>query len=270
MPIISLIALKGGVGKTTLTHHSAGAGPGRKAGVVSGQRCTSIVIVGDLRAIRRRGHGPGRYDCRPVCRARSVARADHPAVRDPGHRPGGRVEGCEPVQRPRSPTRPPSKPSYASGYFSTRSATVRRGVDRQSAEPVRCSWAALVASDHLIVPVVPEDYGSASLGPVFESVALVRSGPNPGLNQLGLVLSMVHPRLAVHQIYEQTLRNQYGNGIFTPGFRWPRTSRRPSRSAGQSPNTSHGARRRKCSRRWSRRHSPASRRRSSARNQEAA
>ncbi len=25
MPIISLIALKGGVGKTTLTHHSAGA-----------------------------------------------------------------------------------------------------------------------------------------------------------------------------------------------------------------------------------------------------
>ena len=38
MPIISLIALKGGVGKTTLTHHSAGSGPGRKAGVESGQR----------------------------------------------------------------------------------------------------------------------------------------------------------------------------------------------------------------------------------------
>jgi cellulose biosynthesis protein BcsQ len=43
----------------------------------------------------------------------------------------------------------------------------------------------------------------------------VRSGPNPGLNLLGLVLSMVQPRLAVHQIYEQTLRDLHGNGIFT-------------------------------------------------------
>ena len=31
------------------------------------------------------------------------------------------------------------------------------------------NWAALVASDYLVVPVVPEDYGSMSLSPVLES-----------------------------------------------------------------------------------------------------
>jgi chromosome partitioning protein len=77
------------------------------------------------------------------------------------------------------------------------------------------SWAALIASDYLIVPVVPEDYGSSSLSPVFESVSLVLTGPNPHLRMLGLVLSMVQPRLAVHQLYESTLRDQHGDGILT-------------------------------------------------------
>src|SRR5262249_45633506 len=44
-----------------------------------------------------------------------------------------------------------------------------------------CSWAALVASSHLIVPLQAEDYGAQGLGPVQESVDLVAAGPNPGL-----------------------------------------------------------------------------------------
>ena len=40
-----------------------------------------------------------------------------------------------------------------------------------------CSWAALVASDHLIVPLQPEDYGAQGIVDVQESVA--RSWPAP-------------------------------------------------------------------------------------------
>ena len=42
-----------------------------------------------------------------------------------------------------------------------------------------CSWAALVASNYLIVPLQAEDYGARVCGPVQESVDLVRTGPNP-------------------------------------------------------------------------------------------
>ncbi len=44
-----------------------------------------------------------------------------------------------------------------------------------------CSWAALVASDFLIVPLQPEDYGAQGIIDVQESVALVTELANPGL-----------------------------------------------------------------------------------------
>ena len=47
-----------------------------------------------------------------------------------------------------------------------------------------CSWAALVASDFLIVPLQPEDYGAQGIIDVQESIALAAGGPNPGLNCL--------------------------------------------------------------------------------------
>jgi chromosome partitioning protein len=75
------------------------------------------------------------------------------------------------------------------------------------------TWAALLASDYLTVQTVPEDYGSASLSPVFEILRMI-AGPNPGLHLLGLVLTMVQPRLAVHQLYEKMLRDQHGEKVY--------------------------------------------------------
>jgi chromosome partitioning protein len=76
-----------------------------------------------------------------------------------------------------------------------------------------CSWAALVASDALVVPTQPEDYGAQGLHDVQESVAMVRGGPNPSLRLLGYLLTRV-ARKAVHQLYEDTLRGQYGGDVF--------------------------------------------------------
>ena len=77
-----------------------------------------------------------------------------------------------------------------------------------------CSWAALVASDYLIVPLQPEDYGAQGIIDVQESVAGVQAGPNPGLEMLGYLLTMVVPRRSIHQLYEERLKALYGPQVF--------------------------------------------------------
>lgn len=78
-----------------------------------------------------------------------------------------------------------------------------------------CSWAALVASTHIIVPLQPEDFGSQGLAPVLDTVAEARKGPNPRLRLAGLLLTMYDKRLAAHQTYEAMLRETYGADVFT-------------------------------------------------------
>jgi chromosome partitioning protein len=77
-----------------------------------------------------------------------------------------------------------------------------------------CSWASLVASDHLVVPLQPEDYGAQGIAEVNDSAARVAGGPNPGLALLGYLLTMVAPRRSVHQVYEERLRAAYGDAVF--------------------------------------------------------
>ncbi len=76
-----------------------------------------------------------------------------------------------------------------------------------------CGWAALAASTWALIPVVPEDYGSQGLTPVRRSIARVQAAVNPGLRLLGLVLTQVQPRRAIHQLYEATLRETYGDRV---------------------------------------------------------
>src|SRR3954468_9663287 len=77
-----------------------------------------------------------------------------------------------------------------------------------------CSWVALVSSDHLIVPLKPEDYGAQGIIDVQESVDLVLSGPNPGLKPLGYLITMMNVRKSIHKLYEETLRARYGPAVF--------------------------------------------------------
>lgn len=77
-----------------------------------------------------------------------------------------------------------------------------------------CSWAALVASDHIIVPLQPEDYGAQGIIDVTESVARVRSGPNPALGLLGFLITMINGRKTIHRLYEEMLRERYGKAVF--------------------------------------------------------
>jgi chromosome partitioning protein len=77
-----------------------------------------------------------------------------------------------------------------------------------------CSWAALVASDHLIVPLQPEDYGAQGIIDVRESVELVRATINPHLKLLGYLLTMV-AKETIHRAFEGALRVGLTDQVFT-------------------------------------------------------
>jgi chromosome partitioning protein len=76
------------------------------------------------------------------------------------------------------------------------------------------TWAALAASDSLIIPVQPEDYGIQGLASVERSINLVRATVNPRLAMLGVVVSMYGARKVVHQTYDELLRATYGDAVF--------------------------------------------------------
>jgi chromosome partitioning protein len=77
-----------------------------------------------------------------------------------------------------------------------------------------CSWAALSASGWVLIPVQPEDYGAQGLAAVRRSIGRVKAGINPELRLLGYLITMAQPRRAIHQLYEEQLRSDYGSGVF--------------------------------------------------------
>lgn len=76
------------------------------------------------------------------------------------------------------------------------------------------SWTSLVASDALLVPLQPEDFGAQGIADVQDSIARVVAGPNPSLRLLGFLVTMSNPRLSVHKGFEQLLRTHYGADVF--------------------------------------------------------
>jgi chromosome partitioning protein len=77
-----------------------------------------------------------------------------------------------------------------------------------------CSWAALTASQYVVVPLQAEDFGSQGLKPVQAAIAAVQAGPNPGLRLAGYLLTMVDRRLSIHGTYEAFLRENFPGLVF--------------------------------------------------------
>ena len=73
----------------------------------------------------------------------------------------------------------------------------------------RCSWTAMIASDWVIIPVNPEDFGTQGLRAVHQAVTNART-LNPSLRRLGHLVTRSDGRLLVHKAYERRLRKRYG------------------------------------------------------------
>ncbi len=215
MPVVTLLNQKGGVGKTSTTHHLAGtlADSGRRV----------LLIDNDPQASLSQGFwGPvatAQLDPSATVAALYAGLDPFP---DQIIKPTG-VPGIDLIPGSKAATdynvpRPQDTPSESQKCLRSFLAEVREAYDLVLIDcpPILhlCSWAALVASDHLIVPLQPEDYGAQGLGPVQESAELVVSGPNPALHLLGFLMTMHNARLTIHRLYEKLLREQYGAAVF--------------------------------------------------------
>jgi chromosome partitioning protein len=76
----------------------------------------------------------------------------------------------------------------------------------------RCSWSALLASDYVVIPVPPEDFGAQGLRVVHQAIEQAQR-LNSRLELLGHVVTRVDKRLVVHRTYERRLRDIYGTTV---------------------------------------------------------
>jgi chromosome partitioning protein len=77
---------------------------------------------------------------------------------------------------------------------------------------------SMVASDAIVIPLQPEDFGAQGLGPVRAAIAAVQAGANPGLRLAGYLVTMFDRRLGIHLAYESKLREMYDMDVFTCVF----------------------------------------------------
>lgn len=216
MPVVTMLNQKGGVGKTSCTHHLAGtlAQMGRRV----------LLLDNDPQSSLSQGFW-GPLAARQVDPSETIAAlyaGDRPFP-EQVIKPTG-IAGIDLLPGSRHATdfnvpRPFEADLAAQECLRSFLAEVRDQYDLVLIDcPPNlhlCSWAALVASDHLIVPLQPEDYGAQGIVDVQESVELVQGGPNPELSLLGYLITMVAPRKTIHQLYEERLRALYGDSVFT-------------------------------------------------------
>ena len=79
-------------------------------------------------------------------------------------------------------------------------------------DPGLCAWVSGVAADYMLVPLIPEGWSVQGLPDVQDFLKSLKAGPNPGVDLLGIVLNRV-ARKAIHQAYEDVLKAQYGDAI---------------------------------------------------------
>jgi chromosome partitioning protein len=213
--VITMLNQKGGVGKTSTCHHLAGtlAALGRRV----------LLVDNDPQASLTQGFwGPAAT--RQIDPAETIAgvyAGDEPfpgQVVKPTGIPGiDIVPGSKRATRYNVPEPHECRPELQ-GCLREFLADVRGDYDLVLVDcPPNlhlCSWAALVASDNLVVPLKPEDYGAQGIIDVNESVSLVLAGPNPRLAMLGYLLTMANVRKTIHQLYEEQLRAQFGPLVF--------------------------------------------------------
>jgi chromosome partitioning protein len=215
MPVIAMLNQKGGVGKTSTCHHLAGTL------AASGKRC--LLVDNDPQSSLSQGFwGPLATAQLPADATIAALYAGDDPFPERVIKPTG-IVGIDILPGSQRATRynvpePHLVDPAAQHCIRTFLTEVHGDYDVVLIDNAPnlhlCSWAALVASDYLIVPLQAEDYGAQGLGPVQDAIDLVVAGPNPALKLLGFLLTMHNPRLAIHNLYETTLRERFGPLVF--------------------------------------------------------
>ena len=234
MKIVTLLNQKGGVGKTSLCHHlsHAMAREGRRVLLIDNDPQSSLTqgLLGSSEAreldsvftIDRVYGEIGFVFPDAVIRPTAIPGVDLL----PGHRETARFNLPIPHQQEEVYQRALKE---FSGYL--------RGYDVVLIDcPPNlhlCSWAALVASDFIVVPLQAEDYGAQGVVDIQESIEMVQRGPNSDLRLLGYVVNMLERRQSLHKLYEDTLRGLYAATVLDSTI--PRLKDYPEAIAARKP-----------------------------------
>lgn len=74
---------------------------------------------------------------------------------------------------------------------------------------------ALVAADHLVIPLQTEYYALEGIAGMMETTERLRGSLNPNLNILGILLTMSDNRTRLSQEVEENVRRHFGDLVFT-------------------------------------------------------
>jgi len=74
---------------------------------------------------------------------------------------------------------------------------------------------ALVAADHLIIPLQTEYYALEGIASMMETVERLRGSLNPDLNILGILLTMFDSRTRLSQEVEENVRKHFSELVFS-------------------------------------------------------
>ena len=73
---------------------------------------------------------------------------------------------------------------------------------------------ALVAADHLVIPLQTEYYALEGIAGMMDTVERLRASLNPNLNILGILLTMFDGRTRLSQEVEENVRNHFSDLVF--------------------------------------------------------
>jgi chromosome partitioning protein len=71
------------------------------------------------------------------------------------------------------------------------------------------SLNAMVASEHVVVPVLPEYQSVVGAEQTFQTASLVRKRLNPNLHGISFLLTQVDARKGIHHTYREYMRDKY-------------------------------------------------------------
>lgn len=215
MRVVTFLNQKGGVGKTSTCYHLAGtlSRDGRRV----------LLVDSDPQASLTQGFlGPdATYSLDPSRTVAAIYRGDEPfperVVRQ-GVLPGVDLlpgsEGAKTYNRPDAHREPRPLRHCLREFLAEVSGRYEYALIDVPPNLHLCSWAALAASRHVVVPMQPEEFGAQGIASVNASVDEVAGVDSPHLRILGYLITMISPRRAVHQAYEQQLRELYGDLVF--------------------------------------------------------
>jgi chromosome partitioning protein len=219
MVTITLLNQKGGVGKTSTTHHLGGT--------LARTGLRVLLVDNDPQASLTQGFwGPQATSAvDPASSVAALYDPDRPAVPAALVRPTG-FDGLSivPGSDHLTPYNVPACDLWAGSQDG-----IRDGLGELDGEfdvclvdcPPNlhlCSWAALVASDAVLVPLQAEDYGAQGIAAVSVAIRAAQASANPRLGLLGYLITMYDKRLGIHAGYETLLREGYGDDVFGHQF----------------------------------------------------